>query len=446
MTDTFSSLIEADIGTMMNVAGSAVADKITYKGKEIGNRFLTKLGSARAAGRLDLDFIYRDLVDSWKYYRTVQRAPSTVATFVDFVQTVFGLEMPEDSIYRAIYGYDPTKSSKPPQIMAPHKAVLLDKFKVIFSARSTQERLLAASQDIARYAENNEADQTYIVLMLKWIGTNKPELLGRPGMEPLKAHSHGGNLTTENTEKLLKGFASVLIKRQIILQRMADAQPEGSPAANAAGGEDADATPGKEDASTQKVGSTATKISFDPPSTQEEPNWGGLIAPKTRSRILPDSEVMRNMGAIGQQINLNHFAKLSEDDATWENLRNGISHLGFKRINSLSAQLMHIVVRLKADVSSFVTVMGQIQSKQTAVFWPRNNYMAAFQFIRAGGAFDEVTAELNHFCNTNEKAAVIYIALLRYIAKEMAVGNGAPADNEPAPAAAPAAPAAPGNA
>ncbi len=292
MTDTFKQLIEEDIKGFMGNLVSGVKDRITDKGKEVGNAFLAGLGSARASGRLDYGLVLTDLKKTWKYYITQQRLTPSPAAMVDFFQTVFGLEMNEDEVFRAVYGFAPGASSKPPRINAPHVAVIAPKIKILMDKRASEQKLGETATDLARIAEGNEADATYIIVMLKWIGSRAPQLLKRPGMNPLAPYMHGGRMTDEDVNKILGELAKQLLKRQIILQRMEDEKGETN-SSNPQGAEE------QED-NGDKNPTTSGRISIDPPSTQQEANWKGLILPQQRKALAPEDTVFKNMRSLSR--------------------------------------------------------------------------------------------------------------------------------------------------
>ncbi len=422
MTDTFRDLIEADFSSLMARAGEATADKITDKGKEIGNRFLTALGSSRGAGRLDLGLVVTDLRSQYKYYLQTQRAQPTVESWLDFVQTVFGMEIPEGELYKALYGYDPLKSPKPPQIMAPHKAVLDGYFKVIFNKRAAQPKLLDAAQNLVRYAENNDNDEDYIVLILKWLGARAPQMLSRPGLEPLKQFSHGGRIGKQQLEEILKGFASILIKQQIILQRMKQAQGDEAPA-GAEGGEAGAADSDKQGSTKSEAG-----IKIDPPSTMQEGDWGGLKQPQVAGRP-PSAEIVLKRVNLLAKLNAQSFeayAPRAKDDAYWTQFHAVIDNVQYQKLNATSAQLMYRIQRY--PMQDFVNEIKRYQQDMGMMIWPQENTVKAWRFARANGPYDEITAELNHFANNPTKAALLMVGLMRFIAveEEKLAGAGQP--------------------
>lgn len=422
MTDTFKQLIEEDIKGFMGNLVSGAKDRITDKGKEYGNAFLAGLGSARASGRLDYGLVLTDLKKTWKYYITQQRLAPSPAAMVDFFQTVFGLEMSEDEVFRAVYGYVPGASSKPPSINAPHVAVIAPKIKSLMDKKASEQKIGEIATDLARIAEGNEADATYIIVMLKWIGSRAPQLLKRPGMNPLAPYMHGGRMDEKDVNKILGELAKQLLKRQIILQRMED--EKGDQPADKDGSDD-ETNP----VSQKKAGS----VNIDPPSTQQEPNWGGLKEPNPRKTLAHPDQVFKQMKKIGPAFNkvasLESMYKslLNEDFAqSWVET---LQSFNYKVTNALAAQFMQIVVRY--NYKDFISVIGQVQQRN-GQRWPRTNMEAAFKFVRFGGDVDEMTAEFNHFLNTPEHAATNFVELLRFVAKEWNQKNGGD-QSSPAP-------------
>lgn len=420
--DSFRDLIEADSDTFLGAVGAGAVTKISDKGKETANRFLKGLGSARASGRLDLGLVITDLRNQWKYYISQQQLTPSPASMVDFLQTVFGMDMTVDQVSNAIYG----EGGQKPQIMAPHKAVLDDKFAQLQRARGNTQSISQAATELAQYAENNDGDQGYIVAMLKFLGSKQSPLLTNPAMGPLQPYMHGGRMSDQDVEKILTMIAKILLKKQIIIQRMAQSQAA-DPNGDAEAGDSQDAG----------VSSTPGEISINPPSKQEKPNWGGLIMPTSRSVVASSDVVLRNMKSLKVfKYNFVDIFKVFQQENAVVKFNTALQSANPKIVNATSAQFMQYIVR-NTTLADFVAVMAEQQEKNGGISWPKQNMIAAYAFIHAGGIPDEVTAELNHFVNNPKKAALILTTLLSLAAKEWQRQNGGTEAPAAAPQAAP---------
>lgn len=436
MSDTFEQLIEADIGSMLRGVGSSVASKVTGKGKEYGNRFLARLSSARAEGRLDLDYMVTDLRNTWMRYKAQQRLQSTPAAVVDFLQTVFGMEMDEAAVHRTIFGTNPN-TAKAPKMIAPNSAVLADKFKKLSRAKGNEAQLSQIANDLVRYAEANEGDAQYITRMLTFIGSKSPELLKQPSLVVLAPWAHGGLLTDAQMKTLLTAIGKEMLKRQIIIQRMEDERAAGgSPTAGTGAADDDDAAPAATNTAPTPA-STSGKISLNPESTQQEPNWGGLIRPQNQGNVLTPQQVFAKIKTLNvlRVAAMDEIYRQAENDQFWIKYREIAESGNFRIVNALSAQLMQLVTLYPQQ--DFLAVIME-QQRDIGLYWPQKNAAKAWEFVKRGGSIDEVTAELNHFCGTPDKAAVIFVILLRLISKEWMRrhgGDAAAAPAAPAPAA-----------
>lgn len=412
MSETFELLIENTISDFFGKALSKVKDRASALGDEL----LAPVSNS-AAGRADLRDETEELRAQFKYFLATQQERPTISTYVDFINTTFGLKLPEESVHKLVFGRPPHKGAKPPVMNAPNKEVIDGNFKAIMKKGTKPEDRRRAADINATFADRNAADKDYVVAFTTWIGTQYPQVMKFDGFDPLEPFAHGGELDQKQITALLTAMAKSVIKRRIELDR------EGGKEEGKEEGES------KAEAETPYP-STEDKISINPPVKPENESFLKVPSKREMPAEMPFARIAENIMRIGytKMWSLDKWIKIEQSknaEDLWETHATNMTMLAsdYRRGNAITSQLMYLAARNANQADAFADyVEVGMKNYWSNPRWPRTRILKTFQFASKGGHFDDITAEINQFIKRPTAAGqlngLVFRFAINYIIKE----------------------------
>ncbi len=424
---SFTEMLDEDIASTLKGYIARADQSIKRRGKTIGNRLMQAMGSQGGAGRADLSDTTQELVKQWRYYMNQQQLEQTVEGLLDFLATTQNMPLDRPRVYSALYGAD--FITTPPNPTSNNSNYINGVFTGLMNKTLEDNDAREGVANVVKSAKEQPADAKAVGEWMTFISLKNPEVLETPLFKPLESFSHGPKLSDQQIREILTTAAKAILK-----QFMANAQADAAQAAPGSADADGDAS-AAETAAAAAAGYAAgndsgskSDINLTPRATQQAGNWGGLKRPPVRRTMARETEVMAQMAKLrwtpAQTKNLFDNATNAKEFADWKLLVRK-TYKAPEPINALSAMFMQMMV--KQPTGALTSFMREAQTVQA---WPQRNIPMAFDFIKEGGDYNEVTAELNHFCNTVDKAVDVFIGLIRFEALARARAGSKPAEDD----------------